>query len=69
MEHDKDWQQPQIKKLENRNDSGYNRDTKLSTETLPGGYNRDTKPAATNPHPNVADTMMEYEATKEFCHV
>ena len=29
------------------------------------GYDRATKLAAINPHPNVADTIQEHEATKE----
>ena len=31
-----------------------------------GGYDRATKPATTNPHPNVADTIQEHEAMKEY---
>ena len=58
-----------LKKSDIGHDSGYKSGTKLSTKMSTGGHDRDTKPAATNPHPNVADTMMEYEATKEYCHV
>ena len=54
-----------LKKSDIRHDSGYKSGTKLSTKTSTGGHDRDTKPAATNPHPYVADTMMEHKATEE----
>ena len=67
LEQDRDWQLPQIVIAAIKHDSGYKTgDTKLSTETSTGGYDRATKPATTNPHPNVADTIQEHDATKEY---